>query len=86
MEAWLFEKLNLQAQNLVLKKAVTQFWNYPAKICLVKIKDRKTKKRCEICSKLTLKTPERRHGQGVFVVNFEHFQPFFSISLVDLNK
>ena len=28
---------------------------------------------CEICTKLTLKTPERRHQRrsGVFVVNFE---------------
>ena len=30
--------------------------------------------RCEICSKLTLKTPKRRHWCrfGVFIVNFEH--------------
>ena len=29
---------------------------------------------CEICSKLTIKTPERRHWRcsGVFIVNFEH--------------
>ena len=28
---------------------------------------------CEICSKLTIKTPERRHSRryGVFIVNFE---------------
>ena len=30
--------------------------------------------RCEICSKLTIKTPERRlcRRSGVFFVNFEH--------------
>ena len=30
--------------------------------------------RCEICSKLTIKTPERRHRHrsAVFIVNFEH--------------
>ena len=30
--------------------------------------------KCEICSKLTMKTPERRqsHSSGVFIVNFEH--------------
>ena len=36
--------------------------------------NRKTGKRCEICSKLTLKTPERRQWRhsGVFIVDFEH--------------
>ena len=29
-------------------------------IDLFKVNNRNTKKRCEICSKLTLKTPERR--------------------------
>ena len=28
-------------------------------------------KRCEICSKVTINTPERRRS-GVFLVNFEH--------------
>ena len=30
--------------------------------------------RCEICSKLTIKTPKRRHWRrfGVFIINFEH--------------
>ena len=31
------------------------------KIYLFKVNDRNTRKRCEICSKLTIKTPERRH-------------------------
>ena len=32
-----------------------------------------TRKRCEICSKLIIKTPERRRRRsGVFIVNFEH--------------
>ena len=42
-------------------------------------------KRCEICSKLTLKTPERR--RGVFIGNFEHISPFFLVCLLlALNK
>ena len=40
------------------------FMNYgkyiPANIYLFKILNRNTTKRCEICSKLTFKTPERR--------------------------
>ena len=32
-----------------------------ANIYLFKVNDRSTRKRCEICSKLTIKTQERRH-------------------------
>ena len=32
----------------------------PANIQLFKVNNRNTRKRCEICSKLTIKTPERR--------------------------
>ena len=32
-----------------------------ADICLFKVNHRKTRKRCEISSKLMIKTPERRH-------------------------
>ena len=36
--------------------------------------NRKTRNRCEICSKLTIKTSERRQWRrsGVFIDNFEH--------------
>ena len=46
----------------------------PASIYLLRVNNRNTKKRCEICSKLTIKTPERRqwHCSVVFIVNFEH--------------
>ena len=33
---------------------------------ILKVNSRNTRKRCEICSKLTIKTPD------VFIVNFEH--------------
>ena len=48
-----------------------------------------TRKRCEICSELTIKTPERRHWcrSSVFIVNFEHISHFFVMFLVlTLNK
>ena len=34
----------------------------PVGMDLLKANNRNTKTRCEICSKLTIKTPERRHG------------------------
>ena len=42
-----------------------------ANIYLFKVNKKKIRKTCKICSKLTIKTPERRRP-GVFIVNFEH--------------
>ena len=41
---------------------------------MFKVSNRNTRTWCEICSKLTINTPERRHWRrsGVFIVNFEH--------------
>ena len=36
------------------------FTKNPANIYLFNVNNRSTRKRCEICSKLTIKTPERR--------------------------
>ena len=49
-------------------------YQYPAGIYLFKVKNRNTRTMCEICSKLTIKTPEQCHWRrsGVFIVNFEH--------------
>ena len=49
------------------------------------VNNRNTTTRCEIYSKLTLKTPERRHWcrSGVFVVSFEHITPCSSVSIVN---
>ena len=63
--------------------------SFPANIYLIKVSNRNTRKRCEICSKLILKTPERRqwHHSGVFIVNFEHISHLFSsISIVYLEQ
>ena len=45
----------------------------PAGIYLLKVNNRNTKRRFEVCSKLKIKTPERRHWyrSGVFTVKFE---------------
>ena len=46
---------------------------YPAGIYLPKVNKRNSRTRCEICSKLTIKIPERRHCRSsVSIVNFEH--------------
>ena len=54
--------INVFAENghsiTVLEKVAKE---YPAGIYLLKVNNRSTRTRCEICSKLTIKTPERRH-------------------------
>ena len=44
---------------------------YPAGIYMFKVDNTNTKTKCEICSKLTIKTTERRHRRlsGVFIVS-----------------
>ena len=46
----------------------------PVGINMVRVNNKNTNTMCEICSKLTLKKPERRQWRrsGVFIVNFEH--------------
>ena len=45
---------------------------YLAGIYLLRVNNKNTRTRREICSKLTIKTPERRQGSCAPVVNFEH--------------
>ena len=61
----------------------------PAGIYLLKVNNRNTRTRCEICSKLTINTPERRQWRrsGVFIVNFEHISHLALVFLLlTLNK
>ena len=52
---------------------------------MFKVNKRNTRTRCEICSKLTIKTPEGHHWgrSGVFIVNFEHISHRFRVSNVN---
>ena len=47
-------------------------WMNPARIYLFKVNNRNARRRCEICSKLTIKTPDDVIGSSVSIVNFEH--------------
>ena len=57
---------------------------FPASNYIIKVKNRNTKTRCEICSKLTIKTPERRQWRhfAVFIVNFEHISQLILVFLL----
>ena len=56
----------------------------PVGIYLFKVNNRNARTRCEICAKLTIKTPERRHWRrsGVFIVNFEHMSHLVLVFLL----
>ena len=51
-----------------------------ANIYLFKIDNKNTRKRCEICSKLTIKTTERRHWPRIY------FTSFSIVSIVDFEQ
>ena len=51
---------------------------------MLKVNNRSTRTRCEICSELTIETPERhqwRHS-GIFIVNFEHISHLVLVFLL----
>ena len=57
-----------------MKRVIGEKMGYPDGNYMFKVDNRNTRTRCEICSKLTVKTPERRNWRrsGVFILNFEH--------------
>ena len=56
----------------------------PVSNYMFKVNNRNTRLMYEICSKLTIKTPERRQRRyfGVFIVNFEHISHLVLVSLL----
>ena len=62
---------------------------YQGNIYMFKVSNRSTRKMCEICFKLTIKTPERYHWRccDVFIGNVENISLLFLVSLLlFLNK
>ena len=50
---------------------------------MFKVNYKSNRKRCQICSKLTIKTPERRQWRhsGVFVVSIKHISHFEQVNV-----
>ena len=53
---------------------------------MFKVNNTNARTRYEICSKLTIKIPERRHWRrsGIFIVNFEHISATSHLSLISV--
>ena len=71
--------------------ALLHFQTHLSKSCLFladnnmfKVNNRNTSASCEICSKLTIKIPERRYWRrsGIFIVNFEHISHLVLVFLL----
>ena len=62
--------------------------NLWANIYLSKVNNRNTRKRCEILSKLTIKTQNWRqwYRSGAFIINFEHISHLFLVFLLLILK
>ena len=57
---------------------------YPANIYLFKFNNINIRQKCKICSKLIIKTSERRQlpRSGVLIVNFENIKRLFLVFLL----
>ena len=67
--------INIKMIHEKYLEIISESFNFnPVGMYMFKVSKRITRTRCEICSKLTLKIPERRHWcrSSVFIVNFEH--------------
>ena len=81
----LFSDRNINEQVILFNRTeLNTFYNYPVGIYLLKVNKRNTRTRCEICSKLTIKIPERRQWRrfGIFIVNFEHISQIVLVFLL----
>ena len=60
----------------------------PAGNYMFEVNNRSTRKRCEICSTLTIKIAERRRRRsGISIINFEHIShPFLVLLLLTLSS
>ena len=79
----LCENKTINSKNDGFIKKVTQSKQIP-----LKVSNRNTKRRWEICSELAIKIPEKRHSprSDVFIVNFTYFTHYSSVSIVDFEQ
>ena len=77
-----------QYERNIYGKRLWDFPNVTSRFCdnpdgsyLLKVKNRNTRTRCEICSKLTTKTPEWRRS-GVFIANSKHISHLILVFLL----
>ena len=78
------ESSSLQTAKFLHLQTNVSVNDCPAGNYVFKVNNRNIRTRCEICSKLTIKTPERCHWRrsGVFIVTFEHISHLVLVFLL----
>ena len=73
------EKLDLNVSIRVANKVSIKKNSNPAKNYMFKVSNKNTRTRCEICSKLAIKTPERQQWQrsSLFLIALKIFHTLF---------
>ena len=75
-----------QRHYLKLYEDVSQWKShiFPVNIYPLKVNNKNTRKKSEICSEITIKTPKWRHWRrsGSFIVNFEQISYLFLVFLL----
>ena len=75
--------LNFASGILIYMVLLNPFLFTQPAFYLLKVNNKNTRTKCEICSKLTIKIPERgRRRSGVFIVNFGHISHFVLVFLL----
>ena len=77
----LFLAANLQFQLCCTLSEASGENTFPASNYMFKVNNRNTRTKREICSKLTIKIPERCRS-GIFIVNFEHISQLVQVFLL----
>ena len=75
--------------ELIIHKNCISAAGIPPYIYFFKVNNRNSRKKCEICSKLTIKTSEQPLWRrfGVFIVEFKYISDLFlKFLLLTLNK
>ena len=80
----ILRRFNTKVSRFKFKHAGACGIGNPAGIYLLEVNKRNTRTRCEICSKLTIKIPERRQWRysGIFIVNLEHISHLVLVFLL----
>ena len=76
-------------QEIFIKRFQNPNFVFPTGSFMFKVNNKSSRIRCEICSKLATKTPERRHWcrSGVFIVILNIFQTlFFYVFIVNFEQ
>ena len=81
-KSYLIDSILLSSSSFFFCRLI--FFFHPVNIYMFKVNNRNTRQSCKICSKLTIKTPDRRQCRRsvFFIVIYEHISHLFLLFLL----